>query len=193
MIKHCVNSDKLFFISDTHFGHANIIKLAVRPFKNIRDMDNKLVNNWNTIVPPDGVVYHLGDFGSRCSFDYLSNIRKKLNGKVHLILGNHDNINKAKMLNFDSISSMLELIVNDGGKAKHIIICHYPLLSYKGMYNKDYWHLFGHCHGNIQHPSLRAIDVSVENLNYQPIPYDAIKTIINNRINLINKFGEIND
>lgn len=51
-----------FFTSDTHFGHANIINLCNRPFKDVNHMNNMLVENWNSVVSDDDTVFHLGDF-----------------------------------------------------------------------------------------------------------------------------------
>ena len=54
-------SHKYFFIADTHFGHANIIKFAKRPFDDVYEMDEALVANWNETVRPADTVFVLGD------------------------------------------------------------------------------------------------------------------------------------
>ena len=54
-----------FYISDTHFGHANIIRLCNRPFQDVERMDNTLINNWNNTVSNKDTVYILGDFASK--------------------------------------------------------------------------------------------------------------------------------
>jgi calcineurin-like phosphoesterase family protein len=79
---------RTFFTSDTHFGHENIIKYCKRPFANAKEMDKVLVQNWNKVVGPDDLVYHLGDFavGGGPAGPYLD----QLNGKIILIHGNHD-------------------------------------------------------------------------------------------------------
>jgi len=78
----------IFFTSDTHFGHENIIKYCKRPFKDAAEMDKVLIRNWNRVVGPNDLVYHLGDFavGGGPAGPYLD----QLNGRIILIHGNHD-------------------------------------------------------------------------------------------------------
>lgn len=82
-------SDKLFFTSDTHFCHSKIIEFANRPFTSVQEMNEVLVWNWNEVVPKDGIVFHLGDLCFGTSEQWLQ-ILSRLNGNIHLILGNHD-------------------------------------------------------------------------------------------------------
>ena len=83
------NPEKTFFTSDTHFGHANIIRLCNRPFKDVEEMNEKLIENWNKVVPEDGTVFHLGDFAFGGSALWNSVI-PRLNGQIYLIIGNHE-------------------------------------------------------------------------------------------------------
>ena len=56
---------KIYFISDIHFGHTNILKLSKRPFESIEEMDNHIINEWNNRVTDDDIVYIIGDFWYR--------------------------------------------------------------------------------------------------------------------------------
>ena len=120
---------KIFYTSDLHFGHNNIIIYENRPFININEMTNKLIRNWNSKVNINDDVYILGDFAfqnKNLSIDDINNIVKNLNGKKHLIIGNHDNwINKldVKIRLWESIDSYLK--INDKGRI--VILCHYPI------------------------------------------------------------------
>lgn len=72
----------VFLISDTHFGHANIIKYAGRPFDSVEEMNEAMVDNWNSVVKQGDKVYHLGDVTMNSkSLDILS----RLNGRKVLI------------------------------------------------------------------------------------------------------------
>ena len=79
----------VFFTSDTHFGHAAVIRSCERPFASAQEMDEALIARWNAVVAPGDAVYHLGDFCYRSDREapyYLD----RLHGKIHLIEGNHD-------------------------------------------------------------------------------------------------------
>jgi calcineurin-like phosphoesterase family protein len=79
----------IWFTSDLHFGHANIIELCNRPFDSIQHMNDMLVENWNSTVSNDDTVYVVGDFAMGIIADNLP-IAQRLNGDKRLILGNHD-------------------------------------------------------------------------------------------------------
>ena len=66
---------KLFFTSDHHFGHKNILKFSNRPFTNVQEMDEIMIQKWNEKVQPEDEVYHLGDFGLSSSGKIEKNIR----------------------------------------------------------------------------------------------------------------------
>jgi len=79
----------IFFVGDTHFGHANIITYCNRPFLTVQDMNEKLIQNWNRVVQPADTVIHLGDF-SFLKDDKAKEICAQLNGHKVLVRGNHD-------------------------------------------------------------------------------------------------------
>ena len=80
---------KIFVTADTHFNHENIIKYCNRPFKDVNEMNEVIINNWNSVVSKDDIIYHIGDYGFGTK-DELKEIFDKLNGKKYLIMGNHD-------------------------------------------------------------------------------------------------------
>ncbi len=80
---------KTWFTSDTHFGHANIIRYCGRPWATVEEMNEALIQNWNSVVAPEDTVWHLGDFamGDR---KRIPAIRERLHGRIHIVQGNHD-------------------------------------------------------------------------------------------------------
>ncbi len=113
---------KIFFTSDLHFGHENIIKYCNRPFASVPEMNEGLIANWNAVVAPEDVVYLLGDFSMGAKDNVF--LRKRLNGKVILVKGNHDKKDSLlKEAGFDEIHRRLEIEV-DGYK---LFLAHIPL------------------------------------------------------------------
>jgi len=181
-----------YFTSDTHFFHENIIKFCNRPFDNIKDMGQVLINNWNDIVGKDDEVYHLGDFAFTGNIKAIKTLKESLNGKIHLILGNHDYQNK---LNrpifkeiFDSVQDYLYIQIDDDemeGGWQGIVLSHYPMLTWHQALRGS-WQLFGHIHlgpyaiGQDKNLPLKPnqYDVGVDNNNYFPVSYDEVKIII---------------
>lgn len=133
-----------FFISDTHFGHGNVIRFDSRPFNSIEEMEEKIVENWNNAVTNQDTVYILGDFiWSRKEEEWIR-ILDRLNGNKVLILGNHDikNMSAKLRLKFADVKHYKE--ITDNGR--HIIMSHYPILLHKAAYNSDCYMLCGHIH-----------------------------------------------
>lgn len=185
---------KVFFTSDTHFWHANIIKYCNRPFKSIEDMNESLISAWNRCVRPTDIVFHLGDFAF-CSSEKLKDIISRLNGTIYLTMGNHD----FKMFKHESAKKMFAdveqqyYIEVDGQK---ILLNHFPMLCFGGSHRttNQVWQLFGHVHSGPYNlipeditksdlPRLEFLqdtqyDVGVDNNNFAPISFDTVKEIM---------------
>ena len=182
------NKDKLFFTSDTHFCHNNIIKYCNRPFNNIEEMNKNLVDNWNKVVPKDGIVFHLGDFALNASTKSVQHILHSLNGKKYLIIGNHEKaaLSKEFLRNlWEGIYDLAEIFVEDEEityKQQHLVMCHYPMIAWNGSHRGS-WQLFGHVHGGLSNKgkinhSATQLDVGVDCHDYKPISYQEVKEII---------------
>jgi calcineurin-like phosphoesterase family protein len=178
-----INETNVFFTSDTHFQHKNIIKYCNRPFNTVREMDSALVKNWNAVVGPDDIVFHGGDFcfGAKSSWAYLCDA---LNGKKYLAGGNHDgNITPDKFVDVQQMFNIRimgdEEIASDG---QRITLCHYPMLSWYQSH-RGAWQLFGHVHGGLSNKgemktTPNQLDVGVDVHNFTPISYETVKEII---------------
>jgi len=148
----------VFFTSDTHFGHKNLLGMGKgRPFDTIEEHDEALIENWNRVVKPNDLVYHLGDISMANNPDKLREIFKRLNGNVHVILGNHDRSKVlARLLNENLIQSMRTYheykYEADNGKVYTFVMMHWPILEPNHIFrNKDSKDisvigLYGHIH-----------------------------------------------
>lgn len=182
----------LWFIADTHFGHANVIEYCNRPFKSVEEMDAALINLWNARVSPEDTVYHLGDFGFGKPA-YLHSILDQLNGEIVLIEGNHDRQNvKGGHIRkrFKEIHSYLELkVTEEDGYVRRVSMCHYTSPTWRGK-QRGHYRLFGHSHGSSPNeiwcphcdgqvfPASRKLDVGVDCHDYRPISYTEVKEIL---------------
>lgn len=141
----------IFFTSDTHFFHNNILKFGrSKHFKDIYEHDETLIRNWNNVVAPSDTVYHLGDFCLKNDQDILRRYLVRLNGKKHLIYGNHDNDKvHSRFLNehlWESISNYKIIEVTYRGNIYKVVLSHFPILEYYGAFKPHYFHLYGHIH-----------------------------------------------
>lgn len=173
------STERTFFTSDTHFCHSKVIEYSQRPFASAEEMNEKLIQNWNRVVPKNGVVFHLGDFCFGESKDWNAML-DRLNGSIYLVLGNHDlrNVNRQFMSRFTAVD--YEMLVKVGDRL--LILNHYPLLTYGGQKSWG-WQLFGHIHTNqfnnkilnSERMSLlqtTQYDVGVDNNNYTPVSFE---------------------
>lgn len=162
----------IFLISDTHFGHGNILTFLKQDgtllrsgFKDIKDHDLELIKRWNSVVGKSDKVYHLGDVGF-ANFPYLKEIFDNLNGEKVLIKGNHD---RFKLSQYAQIFKDI--------RATHpldkFVLSHVPLhpISF------DRWggNIHGHLHGHKIDDS-RYVNVCVEHIDYTPIPFEDVRT-----------------
>jgi calcineurin-like phosphoesterase family protein len=177
---------KIWFTSDSHFGHKNIIRYADRPFKSVEQMDAMLIKNWNEVVDYDDDVYHLGDF-SLTTPERTLRILEQLNGNIHLIKGNHEKSVLQKSYTkekFVWIKDYFELKVNDIDapcNLRTIVLLHYAMK----VWNKSHhgaFHLYGHSHGSLPDDSESlSFDVGVDSHNYRPISYEEVKRIMSKK------------
>ena len=175
----------IFFTSDLHIGHKKILTMGKgRPFNTIEEHDKTLIDNWNKKVSPNDLVYVLGDMFWNYNSKQIKEILSQLNGKKHLILGNHDRvIHNEKSNCWEEIIPYKELTINDDV----IILCHYPLAEFKHCFRGSY-HLHGHTHGtydysnhNYPHGNHNIYDVGVDTNDFEPKSWEEIKEIIRKR------------
>lgn len=173
----------VYFTSDTHFGHSNIIEFCRRPFSTVEEMNETLIENWNARVKNNDSVYILGDMFFHCEPETVEDILKRLHGRKYLIVGNHDSSWMTKVdykAYFEDVSMMLDGSFDSRGA----VLCHYPLMSWK--HQKKFYMLHGHIHNetNLDYwPLIRdrklMLNVGTDVNGFQPVTFDEL--IANNR------------
>lgn len=174
---------KLWFTSDWHLDHgAILVHEKSRPFKTRDEMNEAIIENNNRFVAKEDTVYNLGDLFFRTTKARMAELRQRINGRIHMIWGNHDDDYTKKIANtFESVQDMKYLRI-DG---ERIHMCHYKLEVWRAN-NHGTWHIFGHSHGNLKFIRGRAIDVGIMQKGWNPdIPwlftYEEIKEFMLSR------------
>lgn len=141
---------KIWFTSDLHLGHANVIKFDHRPFTDVREMADSIRDMWNRKVQPGEHVFILGDVIWGSQKTALENFNKNFNGIKHIILGNHDKEHDHNFDCFETVDRLAKIVVTGpDGKRQGMTLCHYPMMSWDGSFRKE-WNLFGHVHNNMK-------------------------------------------
>lgn len=169
----------IYFIADTHFSDDAIRRYENRPYENVREMNENLIANWNSVVTETDEVYVLGDFGAlsfvdRADMDEddnkrtmnVQNILSALNGRKYLVKGNHDTQSNEcyRKAGFSEVYD------------KPVILENFWILSHEPLYvceNMPYANLFGHVHNSPLYKDYSAQHycVSVERIGYAPISF----------------------
>lgn len=178
----------IYFTSDHHFNHKNVIKHCKRPFKDVEEMNSVLIERWNSKVGKNDIVYHLGDF-TLSGKVIASSVFSQLNGNIWVV-GNfkhHDKnwINKIENMTLTHLNTIYKsasgytvrvidpiTTVYVQNVNKSVVICHYPIEEWE---RKHYGviHLHGHSHGNSRKIENRY-DVGVDCWDFYPVTLEEI-------------------
>lgn len=161
----------IYFTSDLHFYHKNIIKYspAFRNYENADEMNEKLIELWNSVVTPEDTVYNLGDLSMAANTKKIIEVAKRLNGKHFLILGNHDYPIKSEK------EKLMEMIKDDGNKlfedirdykfltfpGVQIALSHYPMAGWENQQHGAVM-LHGHLHDYITNVKGKILNVGFD-------------------------------
>lgn len=173
-----------WFTSDLHFWHENIIRFSDRPYADAKEMNEALVDNWNTFVKPEDHVYNLGDVtlrrGGKDQQEEFIALNRKLNGHKRLFLGNHDHWDTMVYLR-----AGFEKIYATWRDEQNIIYSHFPL--HPSSLGGVQANVHGHIHSNpspepaVFHGKdgnliiVPYINICVEWTNYHPINFDQLQ------------------
>ena len=165
----------IYFTSDTHFGHDNVIRYCDRPYKTLSEMDEALVENWNQALRPDDTIYHLGDFtlGKR---EQAEAYFARLNGRIKVVPGGHDKRWLAKG-EYHSKSNYpveilpplvtIKLTLSGISTPQIFVLSHYAMRVWDRSHYGS-WHLYGHSHCNLP-PLPGSLDVGIDCWGYFPV------------------------
>jgi calcineurin-like phosphoesterase family protein len=176
---------QIFFTSDQHFGHKNIIRFCDRPFATIEEMNRAMIDNWNAVVSEEDVVWCLGDFAYRWGITHVQSTVQSLKGHKHLIVGNHDRkiAHCYPEMGFESVTQNGRIERN--GRTWRM--SHYPYVGdpnspyedrFKDLRLKDEgeWLLHGHVHQHWKQRG-RMINVGVDIWGFTPVSLDEIEKL----------------
>ena len=138
---------KVFFISDLHFGHKYVIAFDKRPFRNVQEMEREMIRRWNAKVSPEDHVFVVGDMFGKVTTAHAGEIVHTLNGKIHLIRGNHDPKGELFESLFEEVVPSKAIQVRVRGEKQGVIMRHRLLPVFKGN-DEGVVQLYGHTHGS---------------------------------------------
>lgn len=155
----------IWFVSDTHFGHRNIIQYCRPQYASLEEMEDDIITRWNNAVKPQDLVYHLGDFAWKAS-DAIR-VRPLLHGSIRLVVGNHDDIKAYVDAGLFQRIDMWRQFRDFGFTASHV-----PMRREQIRHGSA--NLHGHVHGNLEGLEDFHRDASVESTGFSPIHFDDV-------------------
>ena len=176
-----MNKD-IWIISDHHFSHANMCKFTnydgskVRPWTDVNEMDEAMINSWNSVVKDWDKLYHLGDFSMGWK-ELPGKVMGRLKGRKRLVRGNHDMCPTSEYMKY--FEDIYGVRVFSESK---LIFSHYPL--HAESIKEGWLNVHGHLHDNYVKmknglADPRYFNVSVERINYTPIHFDELAAMVN--------------
>lgn len=158
----------IWFIADMHFDDERILRYENRPFEQVKEMNEHMIENWNRVVKEEDEVYVVGDIGNE-------EIISLLHGIKYLVKGNHD-VKSNKWYRNCGFEEVYD---------KPVILNEFWIISHEPLYvneNMPYANIFGHVHNSAIYKtySKQHYCVSVERIQYTPISFEEIKKIIQN-------------
>lgn len=179
-----IDKEKIWFTSDLHFCHDREFLYKPRGFNNVEEMNNAIVERWNNVVETNDFVFVLGDL-MLCDNEKAVELIKTLNGKLVVVLGNHDTDNRIELYKTIPNIVHIEYAMRLRANGYHFFLTHYPCLT--GSLEHEYAkkttiNLFGHTHSkNLFYEDRPYMyNVAMDSHNCTPVSLDAIINDIEN-------------
>lgn len=175
---------RIFIMSDPHFNHNREFIYKARGFNTIEEMNETIIANINSVVDANDELYILGDvcLGGGGSEVLAKNkaLIERLNGRIHIILGNHDTPQRIAMYtNCKNVYSANEYATMLHYNGYHFYLSHFPTITgnlEKESLKKCTLNLFGHTHQttNFYQDMPFMYHVGVDSHNCYPVLLDDI-------------------
>lgn len=189
----------IWFTSDMHFGHRNVIRFCSRPYTDEKHMGQELIKNWNDTVKPNDFIFSLGDFSWWTDRHGVKKLVEQLRGMKYFLPGNHCKEGMYELIDSPTFHECSDTVVlyirpsdeNDprfgGVKCFEIVLNHYPLLTWSHVDYQNCYQFFGHIHSKAGQPMMefgellniregKQYDVGCDRHDWKPINlFEAIK------------------
>ena len=191
-------NQKLYFTSDLHLGHRNVIRFCCRPYDNEKEMDKALINNWNNTVTNNDIIVIAGDLFWFNDSHKIKKVLESLNGeKIYIVPGNHDQMKsyyRVEDPRIEIITDITHIRLTTDDKRYYldqfeIVVSHYPLMTWAHR-DRGAINLFGHIHSGWLRDldafdqmlplwKGQQYDIGVDNNNYKPVSFDDVLIELN--------------
>jgi calcineurin-like phosphoesterase family protein len=181
-----------FFTSDTHFDDPYAIQYFQRPFKSIDEMNEVMVERWNSAVTEHDTVYHVGDF-TLDDIHHFTKWANRLNGTIKILPGSHDHPWLKDFVASEKIQVIAPLVsvqfpeITGGENPQVIVLCHYSMQVWDRS-NQGSWHLFGHSHGKLKGIGL-SFDVGVDCTEFSPLSLEQVASKMTHQVHHSTRSG----
>lgn len=169
-----------YVISDLHFGHDNIIQYCQRPFDDVEEMNEALIENWNNTIDDDDTVLFLGDLRHHPG-ELAAHWLEQLNGQIIIVRGNHD----SGLGQNAPVHVVNSCTITHG---RYQFYCEHEPVGFSG------WQIHGHAHNNdlfmypFINPERKTVNVSVELIGYEPLPLDELVHLLDTTYERMEKY-----
>lgn len=186
---------KVWFTSDLHIHHRNVIRFCNRPFENEKEMGEKLIENWNFVVGDNDIVFVLGDTFWFNDSRSIKKVLDQLKGKtIYMLPGNHDDFEHYHRVDDERIVLCPDVVVlwlqeYGSSKKNEIWMSHYPMMTWPHRDNGA-WQLFGHIHSNAFRTEgvdqdlplhWNQHDVGCDYWGYRPVDFETLQRLFDAR------------
>ena len=126
----------IYFISDWHFNHDQEFIWKARGFNSVAEMNEEIIKRHNSVVSENDDVYVLGDLCMSADLLGNKNLIERLNGRLHIVYGNHDTDNRIGMyLTCQNVVELCGYATILKYKKYRFYLSHYPTNT--GNYDDD--------------------------------------------------------